>query len=37
MCVGKGNGNDLKVQIILHRKIVFLSSASKNCWNTSRY
>ncbi|XP_044908343.1 phosphatidylinositol 3,4,5-trisphosphate 3-phosphatase TPTE2 isoform X2 [Felis catus] len=30
--VGKGNGNDLKVQIILHRKIVFLSSASKNCW-----
>uniref|UniRef100_A0A8C8X0F7 Phosphatidylinositol-3,4,5-trisphosphate 3-phosphatase n=1 Tax=Panthera leo TaxID=9689 RepID=A0A8C8X0F7_PANLE len=27
-----GNGNDLKVQIILHRKIVFLSSASKNCW-----
>ncbi|XP_058542525.1 phosphatidylinositol 3,4,5-trisphosphate 3-phosphatase TPTE2-like isoform X1 [Neofelis nebulosa] len=30
--VGKGNGNDLKVQIILRRKIVFLSSASKNCW-----
>ncbi|XP_021533873.2 phosphatidylinositol 3,4,5-trisphosphate 3-phosphatase TPTE2-like [Neomonachus schauinslandi] len=30
--VGKGNGNDLKVQIIMQHKIVFFCSASKNCW-----
>ncbi|KAM9049995.1 phosphatidylinositol 3,4,5-trisphosphate 3-phosphatase TPTE2 [Megaptera novaeangliae] len=29
--VGKGNGNDLKVQIIMQRKPVFFCSASKNC------
>ncbi|XP_036312976.1 phosphatidylinositol 3,4,5-trisphosphate 3-phosphatase TPTE2-like isoform X1 [Pipistrellus kuhlii] len=29
--VGKGNGDDLKVQIIMHQKIVFYCSASKNC------
>ncbi|XP_036105703.1 phosphatidylinositol 3,4,5-trisphosphate 3-phosphatase TPTE2-like [Molossus molossus] len=29
--VGKGNGNDLKVQIIMDQKIVFFCSASKNC------
>ncbi|XP_022430437.1 phosphatidylinositol 3,4,5-trisphosphate 3-phosphatase TPTE2-like isoform X2 [Delphinapterus leucas] len=28
--VGKGNGNDLKVQIIMQRKPVFFCSASKN-------
>ncbi|XP_039092047.1 phosphatidylinositol 3,4,5-trisphosphate 3-phosphatase TPTE2-like [Hyaena hyaena] len=30
--VGNGNGNDLKVQIMMQHKTVFLSSASKNCW-----
>nr|XP_020754530.1 phosphatidylinositol 3,4,5-trisphosphate 3-phosphatase TPTE2-like isoform X2 [Odocoileus virginianus texanus] len=29
--VGKGNGHDLKVQIIMQRKTVFFCSASKNC------
>ncbi|XP_066872994.1 phosphatidylinositol 3,4,5-trisphosphate 3-phosphatase TPTE2-like [Kogia breviceps] len=29
--VGKGNGKDLKVQIIMQRKPVFFCSASKNC------
>ncbi|XP_054576251.1 phosphatidylinositol 3,4,5-trisphosphate 3-phosphatase TPTE2-like [Eptesicus fuscus] len=29
--VGKGSGDDLKVQIIMHQKIVFFCSASKNC------
>ncbi|XP_045695076.1 phosphatidylinositol 3,4,5-trisphosphate 3-phosphatase TPTE2-like isoform X1 [Phyllostomus hastatus] len=29
--VGKGNGEDLKVQIIMRQKIVFSCSASKNC------
>ncbi|XP_045652708.1 phosphatidylinositol 3,4,5-trisphosphate 3-phosphatase TPTE2-like [Ursus americanus] len=29
--VGKGNGSDLKVQIIVQHKIVFFCSASKNC------
>ncbi|XP_012578626.1 PREDICTED: phosphatidylinositol 3,4,5-trisphosphate 3-phosphatase TPTE2 [Condylura cristata] len=29
--VGKGNGSDLKVQIIMQQKIIFLCSAFKNC------
>ncbi|XP_022265324.1 phosphatidylinositol 3,4,5-trisphosphate 3-phosphatase TPTE2-like isoform X4 [Canis lupus baileyi] len=29
--VGKGNGNDLKVQVIMQHKIIFFCSASKNC------
>ncbi|KAI4538733.1 hypothetical protein MG293_011000 [Ovis ammon polii] len=29
--VGKGNGHDLKVQIIMQRKTVFFCSASRNC------
>ncbi|KAB0345539.1 hypothetical protein FD754_022465, partial [Muntiacus muntjak] len=29
--VGKGNGHDLKLQIIMQRKTVFFCSASKNC------
>ncbi|XP_004399551.1 PREDICTED: phosphatidylinositol 3,4,5-trisphosphate 3-phosphatase TPTE2-like [Odobenus rosmarus divergens] len=29
--IGKGNGNDLKVQIIMQHKIIFFCSASKNC------
>ncbi|XP_043333734.1 phosphatidylinositol 3,4,5-trisphosphate 3-phosphatase TPTE2-like [Cervus canadensis] len=29
--VGKGNGHDLKVQIIMQRKTVFFCSTSKNC------
>uniref|UniRef100_H0WHI0 Uncharacterized protein n=1 Tax=Otolemur garnettii TaxID=30611 RepID=H0WHI0_OTOGA len=29
--VGQGNGNDLKLQILMQRKIVFYGSASKNC------
>ncbi|XP_059540507.1 phosphatidylinositol 3,4,5-trisphosphate 3-phosphatase TPTE2-like isoform X1 [Myotis daubentonii] len=29
--VGKGNGDDLKVKIIMRQKIVFFCSASKNC------
>ncbi|XP_049709273.1 phosphatidylinositol 3,4,5-trisphosphate 3-phosphatase TPTE2-like isoform X2 [Elephas maximus indicus] len=29
--VGKGNGNDLKVQVIMRKEIVFFCSFSKNC------
>ncbi|XP_044936487.1 phosphatidylinositol 3,4,5-trisphosphate 3-phosphatase TPTE2-like isoform X4 [Mustela putorius furo] len=29
--VGKGNGTDLKVQIVMQRQIIFFGSASKNC------
>ncbi|XP_035582762.1 phosphatidylinositol 3,4,5-trisphosphate 3-phosphatase TPTE2-like [Zalophus californianus] len=29
--IGRGNGNDLKVQIIMQHKIIFFCSASKNC------
>ncbi|XP_032171071.1 phosphatidylinositol 3,4,5-trisphosphate 3-phosphatase TPTE2-like isoform X2 [Mustela erminea] len=30
--VGKGNGSDVKVQIMMKSHIVFFCSASKNCW-----
>ncbi|XP_055982345.1 phosphatidylinositol 3,4,5-trisphosphate 3-phosphatase TPTE2-like [Sorex fumeus] len=29
--VGKGNGSDLKIQIIMEKKVVFFCSSSKNC------